>query len=199
MAILRSKDSHFVKLANPWLLVPSFASGQTHSRFFVRTFTASSQRCVRNRQRGISPMRRTGLRKKLSISNEPLPKPVLDPLERSPVETAEDHGLWGFFGDERQALATPEDDAAHGRAWTVPELRRKSWEDLHALWWICMKERNRIATSSKERKRLEAGYGDKEADERDKEVRRLILQRSQNSADYALGQTNPDCDPAHFN
>jgi hypothetical protein len=32
---------------------------------------------------------------------------------------------------------------------------------------VCAKERNRISTQAFERKRLEAGYGDSEAEERD--------------------------------
>ena len=59
-------------------------------------------------------MRRTGLRQPLSISNVPLPKPVLDPAARTQIETDKDHGLWGFFGSGKKALATPEEDAAHG-------------------------------------------------------------------------------------
>lgn len=102
-----------------------------------------------------------------------------------PVEVDPDHGLWGFFRDKK-ALPTPEEDHKHGaflssssfnggsgiewvaygiigRAWTVEELRRKSWEDLQKLWWVCVKERNIMATQKLERKRLDPGYGEFEA------------------------------------
>eukprot|EP00127_Corallochytrium_limacisporum_P004567 Clim_evm7s168 gene=Clim_evmTU7s168 len=36
----------------------------------------------------------------------------------------------------------------HGRAWTVPELRNKTYQELHCLWWECLKERNRHMTMS---------------------------------------------------
>lgn len=54
-----------------------------------------------------------------------------------------------------------------GRAWSIQELRQKSWDDLHRLWWVCAKERNRIATAKNERERLKAGYGEYESDNRE--------------------------------
>lgn len=42
----------------------------------------------------------------------------------------------------------------------------KSFNDLHKLYWICVKEQNRILTREKERERVRAGYGQVESEER---------------------------------
>lgn len=103
------------------------------------------------------------------MSDEPLPKPV--PLKDLPqVETDPDHGLWEFFSDRVTVAAPPEKDAQHGRGWSVEELRKKSWDDLHRLWWVCCKERNRLATAAWERRKQNLGYGEAEAVARDDEV-----------------------------
>lgn len=62
-----------------------------------------------------------------------------------------------------------------GRPWAIQELREKSWDDLHKLWWVCVKERNRITTSNLERERLKAGYGEYEAEERERVVSCFLL------------------------
>ena len=155
----------------PGFLLPAFSSASQSA-----SFSSSTTRAARkdgNPARGISAIRRTGLNKKakLSVDLDKLPKPVLDPARRSQVQVDEDHGLWGFFNKERSPLQTPEQLHAHGRAWTVQELRHKSWDDLHRLWWLCIKDTNIVLTNAAERKRLDAGYGEYEENARLDEVR----------------------------
>lgn len=102
------------------------------------------------------------------MSNIPLPKPKLD--FKPKVEVDKEHGLWGFFPAPGKLLWTPKEAEEHGRAWTVEELRRKSWDDLHALWWTCCRERNMLATSKAELARSKLGFGERELERRDEEV-----------------------------
>ena len=157
----------------PTFLAPALARSVSRpSQSFFSTTSALGKRTRdRNPKRGVSALRGTGPRHPLSVSGRPLPKPVLDPARRTKLKSDPDHGLWQFFGKDRGPLMTPEEVGSHGRAWSVEELRSKSWEDLHALWWVCAKERNRISTMEFERRRVDAGYGEHEADTRDNTVR----------------------------
>lgn len=155
-------------LAPAWATSTSIQPQQSH---FSTTSVLGKRHADRNRKRGISALRGTGPRFPLSVSNVPLPRPVLDASKRTQPKADPAHGLWQFFGSNKKALMTPEELAAHGRAWSVQELRNKSWEDLSSLWWVCAKERNRIATQEFERQRVGAGYGEHEADARDGTVR----------------------------
>ncbi|KAL8985516.1 MAG: hypothetical protein Q9177_004414 [Variospora cf. flavescens] len=154
----------------PVYLAP-ILSYYTRAAAAFSTSSVMSQRRTRtnrdnNPNRGVSALRRTGLRRRVEMSRQPLPQPVLDPKKRSKVTVDPDHPLWGFFRENKKALNTPEEADAFGRPWVVEELRNKSWEDLHSLWWVCCRERNILATQEYERKRLKAGYGAAENMER---------------------------------
>lgn len=169
------------------LLRPSLASSQSGA---VLSFLVPSIRCARfstspalqkkdnNSNRGVSAVRRTGLRARQTLSvrqkdfeNQQLPTPV--EVEEKVVGT-QDHGLWDFFHKNQSLLTTPQELANHGREWTVGELRSKDWDSLHQLWWICVKERNRLATEKLERSRVRALYGDHESKERDQAVQKTM-------------------------
>jgi len=39
----------------------------------------------------------------------------MDPAKRAKIETSKDHGLWGFFNQDKEALTAPKDLNDHGR------------------------------------------------------------------------------------
>lgn len=152
---------------------PLARSTTTSSASRIAAFSTTAPQCKRktkdnNKKRGVSSLYGSGPREHLSMSDVPLPKP----RDFKPkIAVDENHGLWGFFPAPGKALWTPKETEEHGRAWSVEELRRKSWEDLHALWWVCCKERNMLATSKVELSRGKLGFGEREIEMRDEEVR----------------------------
>ncbi|KAI0206344.1 mitochondrial 39-S ribosomal protein L47 (MRP-L47)-domain-containing protein [Astrocystis sublimbata] len=112
-----------------------------------------------NRLRGLSSIYRSGTRFRMNIDKSEIPKPA---KYKPKIEVDPNHGLWDFFYSKDKALLTPDENAEHGRGWAVEELRNKSWEDLHKLWWACIKEQNRLVTARKERNRLELPRSEEE-------------------------------------
>lgn len=118
-----------------------------------------------NKKRGVSVIRSTNPRQRIGNETYPLPVPIIDPARRREFPGNPNHGLWEFFY-EKKAMQTPDEMNKHGRSWTYAELTLKSFNDLHALYWVCHKEANRIVTNVRERKRMHAGYGDFEDEQR---------------------------------
>ncbi|EPY49961.1 ribosomal protein subunit L4 [Schizosaccharomyces cryophilus OY26] len=75
------------------------------------------------------------------------------PKEKKVPQVSDTHPLWQFFRN-KNALSPPDEESKYGRSWTAEELRWKSFDDLHGLWYNCLRERNLLLTQATEMKRL---------------------------------------------
>ncbi|KAI9599291.1 mitochondrial 39-S ribosomal protein L47 (MRP-L47)-domain-containing protein [Syncephalis fuscata] len=82
--------------------------------------------------------------------NAPAGKPRLVAASSGTDKTDKRHGLLDFFEDGK---ALPKESAYTGRAWRASELRQKSFDDLHKLWYVLLKERNLLSSQWAEAKR----------------------------------------------
>ena len=62
-----------------------------------------------------------------------------------------------------------------GRAWKTEELQKKSFADLHILWYVLLKERNVLATQAAELRRLTIQTNDSLIPERKRRVNGIPL------------------------
>ncbi|KAL8290491.1 hypothetical protein RQP46_002749 [Phenoliferia psychrophenolica] len=64
------------------------------------------------------------------------------------------HPLWSFFHGQESLEAPDKRIDNTGRSWSSFELRRKSFDELHQLWYVLLKERNVLLTQREEARRL---------------------------------------------
>ncbi|GAA5844253.1 hypothetical protein JCM9279_001740 [Rhodotorula babjevae] len=69
------------------------------------------------------------------------------------------HPLWRFFHDQ-QPLEAPDKRVDYSsRPWTAPELRALPFDQLHALWYVLLRERNVLLTQREEARRVRVDLG----------------------------------------
>ncbi|GAA5865501.1 hypothetical protein JCM1840_001419 [Sporobolomyces johnsonii] len=64
------------------------------------------------------------------------------------------HPLWRFFHNKESLEVPDKRNDYSSRSWSALELRRKSFTELHQLWYVLLRERNVLLTQREEARRL---------------------------------------------
>ncbi|KAI0304327.1 mitochondrial 39-S ribosomal protein L47 (MRP-L47)-domain-containing protein, partial [Multifurca ochricompacta] len=125
-----------------------------------RSYTSSAVRTLRHIRKYSTPVETIP-----NVSESSGAPGALRPHLNIPVNP--NHGLYAFFRkrekDGKVIYDTLEDHSGlqdvFGRAWSAAELRRKSFRDLHTLWYVLLRERNLISTQLESYRRASISSG----------------------------------------
>lgn len=94
------------------------------------------------------------------------------------------------------------DEVKTGRAWRIDELRIKSNEDLHRLWYVLVKERNMLMTMEEAAKEAIENMPSPEridkVEESMKNIEEVILERNRAYWELEVGDAKPASRPKAF-